>query len=97
MFSVENITLRYKVQTEMPEDQPNQPEASLTEPVLDAIAPSEKPLNRMILIGAPAWVMRIIHLMHAAHITEVKEWSRPMPTRNTNEVISLMQRPKLDE
>jgi hypothetical protein len=81
----------------MAENQPTQPNESFAETVLDALSASEKPSNRMILIGAPAWVKRIIQLMHVARITEVKNWSRLMPTRNPNEVISLMQRPRVEE
>ena len=65
--------------------------------VLDHLARSEKRSNQMILIGAPAWVKKIIHLMHVARITEVRDWSRLMPTRNPDEAISLMQRPRVEE
>ncbi|MBW4659569.1 MAG: hypothetical protein KME15_12915 [Drouetiella hepatica Uher 2000/2452] len=65
--------------------------------VLDHLSRSEKRSNQMILIGAPAWVKKIIHLMHVARITEVRDWSRLMPTRNPDEVISLMQRPRVEE
>jgi hypothetical protein len=51
----------------------------------------------MILIGAPDWVRTIIHLMHVARITEMRDWSRLTPTRNLDEVISLMQRPRVDQ
>ncbi|HEY9880433.1 MAG TPA: hypothetical protein V6D29_18390 [Leptolyngbyaceae cyanobacterium] len=64
---------------------------------IEALLSSGRRANRMILIGAPDWVRKIIHLLHAAHITEVKDWSRLMQTRNPNEVISLMQRPRLEK
>ena len=63
--------------------------------VLDHRARSEKRSNQMILVGAPAWVKKIIQLMHVARITEVRDWSRLMPTRNPDEVISLMQRSRV--
>lgn len=70
---------------------------SVTKAVIETLVDSEKRANWMILIGAPDWVRKIIHLLHAAHITEVKDWSRLMRTRNPNEVISLMQRPKVEK
>jgi hypothetical protein len=97
MFSSENNTLRCKADKPMSENQSPQSDESLTEAVVDALVSSAKPSNRMILIGAPTWVRKIIHLMHVARITEVRDWSRLMPTRNPNEVISLMQRPKVEE
>ena len=51
----------------------------------------------MILIGAPAWVKKIIHMMHVARIAEVRDWSRLAPTRNPDEVISLVQRPRAED
>jgi hypothetical protein len=82
---------------QMPENQSNQPDESFTETVLKALTTSEKRSNRMILIGGPVWVRKIIHLMHIARITEVRDWSRLTPTRNPDEVISLMQRPRVEE
>jgi len=81
----------------MPENQSNQPYESLTEAVVDTLARSEKRSNQMILIGAPTWMKKIIHLMHVARITEVRDWSRLTPTRHADEVISLMQRPRVEE
>jgi hypothetical protein len=81
----------------MPENQPTQPDESLTEAVVNAFVASPKRSNQMILIGAPAWVRKIIHLMHIARITEVRDWSRLAPTRHPDEVISLVQRPRAEE
>jgi hypothetical protein len=81
----------------MPEEQSPQPDESAIAPALDDLPQSAKRANQMILIGAPAWVKRIIHLMHIARITEVRDWSRLTPTRHADEVISLMQRPRVEE
>lgn len=81
----------------MTEKQSAQSDELFARTVLDALTTSEKRSNQMILIGAPAWVKKIIHLMHVARITEVRDWSRLMPTRNPDEVISLMQRPRVEE
>ena len=66
-------------------------------PVLNHLSHAQTRSNQMILIGAPNWVKKIIHLMHIARITEVRDWSRLTPTRNPDEVISLMQRPRAEE
>jgi hypothetical protein len=70
---------------------------NLLDAVIDVLSHSHKRSNRVILVGAPAWVKKMIHLMHIARIAEVRDWSRLMPTRSPNEVISLMQRPRIDE
>lgn len=81
----------------MAEKQPKQPDALSTEVMIDSLLNTEKRANRMILIGAPKWVRGIIHLLHAVGVTEVKEWSRLMRTRNPNEVITLLQRPRVED
>jgi hypothetical protein len=48
---------------------------------------------RLILVSASVWVKKIIHLMHIARITEVRDWSRLLPTRNPDEVINLCSVP----
>ena len=61
--------------------------------VIEHLTRSEKRSHWIILIGAPTWVKKIIHLMHVARITEVRDWSRLTPIRNSGQVISLIQRP----
>jgi len=68
-----------------------------TDAVIDSLTQAEKRSNRMILIGAPDWVRKIIHLLHIARITEVRDWSKLTPTRHPNEAISLMQRPRVEK
>ncbi|MCY7392190.1 MAG: hypothetical protein LH647_12115 [Leptolyngbyaceae cyanobacterium CAN_BIN12] len=48
-------------------------------------------------MGTPNWVRGVIHRLHSARIAEVRDWSRLMPTRNADEVISMMQRPRVEE
>lgn len=81
----------------MPEEFPLNADKEPIDAVLDSRSRFQKRSNQMILIGAPAWVKKIIHLMHVARIAEVRDWSRLMPTRNPNEVISLMQRLRVEE
>jgi len=61
--------------------------------VIEHLTRSEKRSHWIIVIGAPTWVRKIIHLMHVARITEVRDWSRLTPIRNSGQVISLIQRP----
>ena len=79
------------------ENSPNPADESPIAAVLDHLARSEKRSNQMILIGAPAWVKKIIHMMHVARIAEVRDWSRLAPTCNADEVISLVQRPRAED
>jgi hypothetical protein len=97
MYKILYILVVVEVRDQMPENQSTPPDESFTETVLEALTTSEKRSNRMILTGAPDWVRKIIHLMHIARITEVRDWSRLIPTRNPDEVISLMQRPRAEE
>jgi hypothetical protein len=62
----------------------------------ELLARSEGRSNQMILIGAPDWVHGVIHRLHHAQIVEIRDWSRIMPTRNIDEVISLVQRPRTE-
>jgi hypothetical protein len=79
------------------ENQPPLPNGNSIDDVLESRTNSQPRSNRMILIGAPAWVRRMIHLLHVARITEVRDWSPMIPTQNLNEVISLVQRPRVEE
>ncbi|MBD0266756.1 MAG: hypothetical protein ICV77_00540 [Cyanobacteria bacterium Co-bin8] len=81
----------------MAEQQLERPDALSIEVMINNLMRSEKRANRVILIGAPNWVRVIIRLLHISRIAEVKDWSRLMQTRNPNEVISLMHRPRADE
>jgi hypothetical protein len=90
MYRILYTSVALEACDQMSENQSTQPDESFAETVSEALTVSEKRSNQMILIGAPAWVRKIIHLMHVARITEVRDWSRPMPTRNLDEVISLM-------
>lgn len=65
--------------------------------ILNTLEASERRSNWMILVGTPNWVRGVIHRLHSARITEVRDWSRLLPTRNADEVISVMQRPRVDE
>jgi hypothetical protein len=82
---------------QVPENQPTRPDSNPIDEVLENRTDSQSRSNRMILIGAPAWVRRMIHLLHVARITEVRDWSPMIPTQNLNEVISLVQRPRVEE
>jgi hypothetical protein len=97
MFSSENNVMSFKAPKKMPENQPTEPYEFLSEAIVDAFAASKKRSNQMILISAPAWVKKIIHMMHVARIAEVRDWSRLAPTRNPDEVISLVQRPRAED
>lgn len=77
---------------QMPENQPAQSNESFAETGLNALATAEKRSNRMILVGAPDWVRGVIQRLHHARIVEAGAWSKLLPTRQPDEVISVLQR-----
>ncbi len=64
---------------------------------IDALTVSGKQANGMILIGAPQWVKGVIYRLHSLGFAEMAEWSRLMPTRNPKEMISVLQRPRVQD
>lgn len=97
MFSDENTVVFTAGQVTMDNQQPKDSDGSSFDDFLRELDALEKPVNRMILIGAPRWVKKIIQLLQVARIAEVGDWSRLIQTRNPDEVISLMHRPRVDE
>ena len=81
----------------MPKKLPSDFNEAPIEAVIDSLTGTEKRSNWMILVGTPNWVRGVIHRLHSAQITEVRDWSRLLPTRNADEVISVMQRPRVEE
>jgi hypothetical protein len=53
--------------------------------------PSEEPV-KMTLTGTRRAVDRMVGLLHRHNIISGSEWSRPVPFRNSNEVISVASR-----
>lgn len=58
---------------------------------------SGKSANRMILISTPQWVKGVIYRLHSLGFAEMSEWSRLTPTRNPKEMISMLQRPRVQD
>jgi hypothetical protein len=52
---------------------------------------SEEPV-KMTLTGTRKAVDRMVGLLHSYNIISGSEWSRPVPFRNSNEVISVASR-----
>ncbi|MGI8503244.1 MAG: hypothetical protein ACR2LR_19250 [Hassallia sp.] len=53
--------------------------------------PCREPL-RHLLIGTPKAVISTIHYLKVVGYAEVSDWSRPQPTTNPGEVISILDR-----
>ena len=53
--------------------------------------PCREPL-RHLLIGTPKAVISTIHFLKVVGYAEVSDWSRPQPTTNPGEVISILDR-----
>ena len=62
------------------------PESNSVQPSL-----SEEPV-KMTLTGTRKAVDRMVGLLHRYNIISGSEWSRPVPFRNSNEVISVASR-----
>jgi len=97
MFVITNSLKSEEGSAKMPKQVPDDFAQTPIEAVIDGLTNAEKRSNRMILVGAPDWVRGVIHRLHSARITEVRDWSRLLPTRNADEVISVMQRPRVEE
>ncbi len=97
VLSDENNTIHVILESKMSANLSPEGDSIPVDAVLYILETTERRSNRMILVGAPDWVRGVIHRLHSARITEVRDWSRLMPTRNADEVISVMQRPRVEE
>lgn len=80
----------------MPENQSKEGNPILTKTVAEAFASSDRAANRMILMGAPAWVKGMIHRLHILGVAEVGMWSPILPTRQPGDAIALLVYPRRD-
>ena len=82
-YEVQNTIRAFLSSTE-----PNAPGLSETNP---QTIPCREPL-RHLLIGTPKAVTSTIHYLKVIGYAEVSDWSRPQPTANPGEVISILDR-----
>lgn len=54
-------------------------------------SPNRQPL-RHLLVGPPQAVKGAIHRLHVLGYADASEWSRPIPTTNPGEVMSILVR-----
>ncbi|HAA28435.1 MAG TPA: hypothetical protein DCE56_13070 [Cyanobacteria bacterium UBA8553] len=47
---------------------------------------------KVMVVGSPKGVIKIIHTLYNRGFAEVTEWSPPVPTKNPGEVMSVMRR-----
>ena len=47
---------------------------------------------KFMLVGSRRGIENVIHALYAKQFSEVQEWSRPMPTENPGEFVSIMVR-----
>jgi len=47
---------------------------------------------KVIVVGSPKGIVKIIHTLYRLGFAEVTEWSPPTPTANSCEVMSVMTR-----
>lgn len=53
---------------------------------------SGKEFVKVIVVGSPKGVVKIIHTLYRLGFAEVTEWSSPSPTTKPGEVMSVMTR-----
>lgn len=81
----------------MPENLPSDTNETHAVLAIEALTTSGKPVNQMILIGASEWVKGVIYRLHSLGFADIGTWSRLTPTRNPKEMISVLQRPRVQE
>ncbi|MBR8834077.1 MAG: hypothetical protein DSM106950_08560 [Stigonema ocellatum SAG 48.90 = DSM 106950] len=47
---------------------------------------------KVTLTGSPKAITKVIHSLYGLRFSEVNDWSRPQPTQNPNEAISILIR-----
>ena len=83
-----NYEVQNTIQAFLSSTDPNAP--GLSETNAQTI-PCREPL-RHLLIGTPKAVISTIHYLKVVGYAEVSDWSRPQPTTNPGEVISILDR-----
>jgi hypothetical protein len=70
-------------------DQTSDPEAP--PPATPPSEPNRDPL-KILIISSPKGVINTIHTFYRLGYAEVSEWSKPQPTQNPGEVMSVLSR-----
>ncbi|MEM7063017.1 MAG: hypothetical protein AAF572_07630 [Cyanobacteria bacterium P01_B01_bin.77] len=59
-------------------------------PPADSLPEYEYEIVRHTLLGTPTAVQNTIKLLHKLNYAEPNDWSRPLPTGRTNEVMAIL-------
>ena len=70
-------------------DQTSDPETSL--PAIPPSDPNRHPL-KVLIVSSPQGVTNTIHTFYRLGYAQVSEWSKPQPTQNPGEVMSVLSR-----
>lgn len=70
----------------------SQPESASVEVRASTDSVSGREFVKVIVVGSPKGVVKIIHTLYRLGFAEVTEWSPPTPTANSGEVMSVMTR-----
>lgn len=73
-------------------DDSSEPESASVELQASADSDSDREFVKLIVVGSPKGVTKIIHTLFRLGFAEVTEWSQPVPTANPREVMSVMKR-----
>lgn len=70
----------------------NQPSSASVSVQASTAPVSEREAVKVIVVGSPKGVVKIIHTPYRLGFAEVTEWSPPTPTTKSGEVMSVMTR-----
>ncbi len=70
-------------------DQTSEPETP--PPAIPPSDPNRHPL-KVLIVSSPQGVTNTIHTFYRLGYAEVSEWSKPQPTQNPGEVMSILSR-----
>ena len=71
---------------------PSQADSASVEVRASTDPSSRREFVKVIVVGSPKGVVKIIHTLYRLGFAEVTEWSPPTPTANSGEVMSVMTR-----
>jgi hypothetical protein len=94
VLSGENNTIDVTWKGKMSANLSSEGDPTPVDAILNTLEMAERRSNWMILVGAPDWVKGVIQRLHSAQIVEVSSWSKLLSTRKSDEVISVLQRPR---
>lgn len=70
----------------------SEPDSASVDPQASTDPSLGRDFVKVIVVGSPKGVTKIIHAQYRLGFAEVTEWSPPVPTANPREVMSVLRR-----